>query len=100
MNIGQIPECHMGLAAKTMGITIATPVFDGANERIHLPLVEAGRPENGKTILYDGRTGEPFDHEVTVGYVYMLKLAHLVDDKIHASFHRTLSAGYAATVRR
>lgn len=85
MNIGQILECHMGLAAKTMGITIATPVFDGANEPdIFTKLVEAGRPENGKTILYDGRTGEPFDHEVTVGYVYMLKLAHLVDDKIHA----------------
>jgi len=85
MNIGQILECHMGLAAKTMGITIATPVFDGANEPdTFTKLVEAGRPENGKTILYDGRTGEPFDHEVTVGYVYMLKLAHLVDDKIHA----------------
>ena len=85
MNIGQILECHMGLAAKTLGISIATPVFDGANEPdTFAKLVEAGRPENGKTILYDGRTGDPFDHEVTVGYLYMLKLAHLVDDKIHA----------------
>jgi len=85
MNIGQILECHMGLAAKTLGISIATPVFDGANEPdTFAKLAESGRPENSKTILYDGRTGESFDHEVTVGYVYMLKLAHLVDDKIHA----------------
>lgn len=85
MNIGQILECHMGLAAKTLGIAIATPVFDGANEPdIFAKLIEAGRPESGKTILYDGRSGDPFDHEVTVGYIYMLKLAHLVDDKIHA----------------
>ncbi|MGI5912493.1 MAG: DNA-directed RNA polymerase subunit beta [Syntrophomonadaceae bacterium] len=85
MNIGQILECHLGWAASVMGINIATPVFDGANEEdIFKKLREAGLPESGKTILRDGRSGEPFDHEVTVGYVYMLKLAHLVDDKIHA----------------
>ncbi|NLP24049.1 MAG: DNA-directed RNA polymerase subunit beta [Syntrophomonadaceae bacterium] len=85
MNIGQILECHMGWAAKTLGINIATPVFDGANEEdIFTKLREAGLPEDGKAVLYDGRTGERFDHDVTVGYVYMLKLAHLVDDKIHA----------------
>ena len=94
MNIGQILECHMGLAAEIMGINIATPVFDGASEEDVFAKVQeaAESPEgkaiglglNGKTKLYDGRTGEPFDHEVTVGYVYMLKLAHLVDDKIHA----------------
>ncbi|MCY0884404.1 MAG: DNA-directed RNA polymerase subunit beta, partial [Firmicutes bacterium] len=76
---------HLGWAARALGITTATPVFDGASEAaIVEKLREAGLPENGKTILYDGRTGEPFDHEVTVGVVYMLKLAHLVDDKIHA----------------
>ncbi|MGS0765766.1 DNA-directed RNA polymerase subunit beta [Syntrophomonas curvata] len=85
MNIGQILECHLGWAAKTLGVNIATPVFDGANEEdIFNKLREAGLPDSGKTVLYDGRTGEPFDHEITVGYVYMLKLAHLVDDKIHA----------------
>jgi DNA-directed RNA polymerase subunit beta len=85
MNIGQILECHMGWAAKTLGINIATPVFDCANEHdVFAKLREAGLPESGKAVLYDGRTGEKFDHEVTVGYVYMLKLAHLVDDKIHA----------------
>ncbi len=85
MNIGQILECHLGWAASKLGFNIATPVFDGANEEdIFAKLKEAGLPENGKAILYDGRTGEPFDSEITVGYVYMLKLAHLVDDKIHA----------------
>ncbi|MDR1159383.1 MAG: DNA-directed RNA polymerase subunit beta, partial [Syntrophomonadaceae bacterium] len=85
MNIGQILECHMGWAADALGLKIATPVFDCANEEdIFSKLTEAGLPSNGKTVLYDGRTGEPFDHSVTVGYVYMLKLAHLVDDKIHA----------------
>jgi len=85
MNIGQVLECHLGWAAKALGIHIATPVFDGAREDDVLnTLVEAGLPRNGKTILYDGRTGEPFDNEITVGYLYMLKLAHLVDDKIHA----------------
>ncbi len=85
MNIGQILECHMGWAAKSLGINIATPIFDGAvEEDIFAKLKEAGLPENGKAVLYDGRTGEKFDNKVTVGYVYMLKLAHLVDDKIHA----------------
>jgi len=85
MNIGQILETHLGWAAKTLGIHIASPVFDGAREEdVINAFHEAGLPETGKCILYDGRTGEPFDNEVTVGYVYMLKLAHLVDDKIHA----------------
>ena len=85
MNIGQILECHMGWAAKSLGLNIATPVFDGANEEdIFTKLREADLPESGKARLYDGRTGAPFDHDITVGYVYMLKLAHLVDDKIHA----------------
>ncbi|PKM75871.1 MAG: DNA-directed RNA polymerase subunit beta [Firmicutes bacterium HGW-Firmicutes-15] len=85
MNIGQILECHMGWVAKELGYKIATPIFDGATEEDIMELrLESGLPENGKAILRDGRTGETFDHEVTVGYVYMLKLAHLVDDKIHA----------------
>jgi DNA-directed RNA polymerase subunit beta len=85
MNIGQILETHLGWAAQTMGFHVATPVFGGANEKdIYDSLRKAGLPENGKTMLFDGRSGKPFDNEVTVGYVYMLKLAHLVDDKIHA----------------
>jgi DNA-directed RNA polymerase subunit beta len=85
MNIGQILECHIGWVAKELGINIATPVFDGANEEDIIELRrQTNLPMNGKAILRDGRSGEPFDHEVTVGYVYMLKLAHLVDDKIHA----------------
>ncbi|MGI5901623.1 MAG: DNA-directed RNA polymerase subunit beta [Desulfitobacteriia bacterium] len=85
MNIGQILETHLGWAAKALGIYIATPVFDGAREEdIFETLDKAGLPKNGKSILYDGRTGEPFDNEITVGYMYMLKLHHLVDDKIHA----------------
>ncbi|MGB9860041.1 MAG: DNA-directed RNA polymerase subunit beta, partial [Moorellaceae bacterium] len=85
MNLGQILETHLGWAAKTLGIHVASPVFDGADEEeIKEALRRAGLPEDGKTILYDGRTGEPFDRPITVGYMYMLKLAHLVDDKIHA----------------
>lgn len=85
MNIGQVLETHLGLAAKALGIHVATPVFDGASEKdIEEALLKAGFPANGKTKLRDGRTGEYFDNEVTVGYMYMLKLAHLVDDKIHA----------------
>ncbi|HHW69926.1 MAG TPA: DNA-directed RNA polymerase subunit beta [Clostridiales bacterium] len=85
MNLGQVLEVHLGLAAKALGWHVATPVFDGANEEdIMETLEKAGYPRTGKTILYDGRTGEPFENEVTVGYMYMLKLAHLVDDKIHA----------------
>ena len=85
MNVGQVLETHLGWAAKVMGLYIASPVFDGANEDdIFRALKEAGLPPNGKTLLRDGRTGEPFDNEITVGYIYMLKLAHLVDDKIHA----------------
>ncbi len=85
MNIGQVLEVHLGYAAKALGWKIATPVFDGANENdIMETLTKAGLPEDGKTILFDGRTGEPFDNRVTVGYMYYLKLAHLVDDKIHA----------------
>ena len=85
MNIGQILELHLGMACKKLGIEIATPVFDGATEQdIKSMLVQAGCDEDGKTILYDGRTGEPFENRVSVGYMYYLKLHHLVDDKIHA----------------
>ncbi len=85
MNIGQVLEVHLGRAAKALNWKIATPVFDGANEDdIVEALEQAGFDKTGKTILYDGRTGEPFDNPVTVGYMHYLKLAHLVDDKIHA----------------
>ncbi len=85
MNIGQVLEVHLGIAAKKLGWKIMTPVFDGANEQdIADCLKKAGLREDGKTILYDGRTGEPFDNPVTVGIMYYLKLHHLVDDKIHA----------------
>jgi DNA-directed RNA polymerase subunit beta len=85
MNIGQVLETHLGWAAKTLGYHVATPVFNGASEQDISEFFErAGLPEDGKMILYDGRTGQPFDNPVTIGYVYMLKLAHLVDDKIHA----------------
>jgi DNA-directed RNA polymerase subunit beta-beta' len=85
MNVGQILETHLGWAARALGMKIVSPVFDGAREgEIKRLLRKAGLPANGKTILYDGRTGEPFDQEVTVGYIYMMKLAHLVADKIHA----------------
>lgn len=85
MNIGQVLEVHLGYAAKALGWEIATPVFDGATEDdIVETLKKAGLSEDGKTVLYDGRTGDPFDNRVTVGYMYILKLAHLVDDKIHA----------------
>ena len=85
MNIGQVLECHLGWAAHELGIYVATPVFDGATEDdIINTLKESGLPADGKTTLYDGRTGEPFDNRITAGYVYMMKLHHLVDDKIHA----------------
>ncbi len=85
MNVGQILETHLGWAAKALGIHVTTPVFEGATEQeIKDLLRKAGVPSTGQTILHDGRTGEPFDRPVTVGYVYMLKLHHLVDDKIHA----------------
>ena len=85
MNIGQVLEVHLGYAAKALGWKVATPIFDGANEKdIAETLKLAGLREDGKTVLYDGRTGEPFDNLVTVGYPYFLKLHHLVDDKIHA----------------
>ncbi|MBO2527761.1 MAG: DNA-directed RNA polymerase subunit beta, partial [Clostridiales bacterium] len=85
MNIGQVLEVHLGYAAHALGWKVATPIFDGANEKdIRETLQLAGLREDGKTVLYDGRTGEPFDNLVTVGYPYFLKLHHLVDDKIHA----------------
>ncbi|MDQ6670971.1 MAG: DNA-directed RNA polymerase subunit beta, partial [Chloroflexota bacterium] len=85
MNVGQILETHLGWAADQIGVKFATPVFDGATEAdIRDQLKRAGLPESGKISLRDGRTGEPFDQEVTVGYIYMLKLVHLVEDKIHA----------------
>ena len=85
MNIGQVLEVHLGYAAKTLGWKVATPIFDGANEEdIANALQQAGLDPEGKSWLYDGRTGERFDNKVTVGYVYFMKLHHLVDDKIHA----------------
>ena len=85
MNLGQVLEVHLGAAARLLGIKVATPVFDGATEEDIVELLkESGLSEDGKTILYDGRTGEPFDKPITVGVMYMLKLHHLVDDKIHA----------------
>ncbi len=85
MNIGQVLEVHLGLAAKALGWHVATPVFDGASEIDIMDTLEmAGFSRTGKLTVYDGRTGEPFDKPITVGYMYMLKLAHLVDDKIHA----------------
>ena len=85
MNVGQILETHLGWAAKALGVHYATPVFDGATEkRNQEALTDAHLPTSGKTQLYDGMTGQPFEQPVTVGYIYMLKLSHLVDDKIHA----------------
>ena len=85
MNVGQILETHLGWAAHKLGLWISTPVFEGINEgEIKELLKQADLPESGKTALYDGITGEKFDHEVTVGYIYIMKLYHLVDDKIHA----------------
>lgn len=99
MNIGQVLEVHLGIAAKKLGWKIMTPVFDGATEDdITECLRKAGLREDGKTILYDGRTGEPFDNPVTVGIMYYLKLHHLVDDKIHARSTRSIFPDYAAAV--
>jgi DNA-directed RNA polymerase subunit beta len=85
MNVGQILETHLGLAAKALGLWIATPVFDGISENeIKELLVKAGLPPSGKHPLFDGMTGEKLHSEVTVGYIYIMKLYHLVDDKIHA----------------
>jgi DNA-directed RNA polymerase subunit beta len=85
MNIGQIMETHLGWAAEKLGMRVASPVFDGApEEEVERLLVQASLPQSGKAQLFDGRTGEPFDTPVTVGYIYMLKLAHLVEDKVHA----------------
>ena len=85
MNIGQVLEVHLGMACKKLGIKVATPVFDGVTNDELLALMEkAGMAKDGKTVLYDGRTGEPFDERITVGVMYMIKLAHMVDDKLHA----------------
>ncbi len=85
MNLGQVLEVHLGMAARALGFKVATPVFDGATDaEIQELLKKAGLREDGKTVVYDGRTGEPFDSPITVGVMYMLKLHHLVDDKIHA----------------
>ncbi|NTW49802.1 MAG: DNA-directed RNA polymerase subunit beta, partial [Chlorobiales bacterium] len=85
MNIGQLFETSLGWAASKLGVKFATPIFDGATySEVQDRLKEAGLPVNGKVRLCDGRTGEKFDDEVTVGYIYMMKLSHLVDDKIHA----------------
>lgn len=85
MNIGQVLELHIGMAARQLGIHIATPVFDGASEEdVWATVQEAGMANDAKTILYDGRSGEPFDNRISVGIMYMIKLAHMVDDKLHA----------------
>jgi DNA-directed RNA polymerase subunit beta len=85
MNVGQVLETHLGWAAQALGVRVASPVFDGASEKdIKLLLKRGQKPTSGKTVLYDGRSGKPFHQEVTVGYIYLMKLAHLVDDKIHA----------------
>ncbi len=85
MNVGQLLETHLGWAAQLLGIKIASPVFDGASEEeIRVQMKKADLPDTGKVTLYDGLTGEPFEQQITVGYIYMMKLAHLVDDKIHA----------------
>jgi DNA-directed RNA polymerase subunit beta len=85
MNVGQILEIHLGWAAKILGLYVDTPVFDGASEgEIKEMLKKASLPQDGKSRLYDGYTGEPFDHNITVGYIYMMKLVHMVDEKIHA----------------
>lgn len=85
MNIGQVLELHLGMAARELGIHVASPVFDGANEEdVWETIEEAGMARDAKTILYDGRSGEPFDNRVSVGVMYMIKLAHMVDDKLHA----------------
>ena len=85
MNIGQVLELHLGMAARQLGIHVATPVFDGATEEdVWETIEEAGMSRDAKTILYDGRSGEAFDNRVSVGVMYMIKLAHMVDDKLHA----------------
>jgi DNA-directed RNA polymerase subunit beta len=85
MNVGQVLETHLGWAAKLLGLKFGTPVFDGIKEKDIRGYLKQGKlPEHGKTLLVDGRTGEPFDQEIVVGFIYMMKLYHLVDDKIHA----------------
>ena len=85
MNLGQILELHLGMAAKKLGVHVATPVFDGATiDEIYEMMDEAGMDHDGKTVLYDGKTGEPFENRVSVGVMYMIKLHHMVDDKLHA----------------
>jgi DNA-directed RNA polymerase subunit beta len=85
MNVGQVLETHLGWACKHLGMHAATPIFDGISEqKIRDMLAEAGLPDDGKTVLYDGRTGEQFEQRVVVGTIYMLKLHHLVSEKIHA----------------
>jgi DNA-directed RNA polymerase subunit beta len=85
MNIGQVLELHLGMAARALNIHVASPVFDGATEDdVWETIEEAGMARDAKTVLYDGRSGEPFDNRVSVGVMYMIKLAHMVDDKLHA----------------
>ena len=97
MNIGQVLELHLGMAARELGIHVASPVFDGALDTdIWDAIQEAGLPADGKSILYDGRTGEAFDKRISVGIMHYMKLAHMVDDKIHAR-SIDLLIGYATT---
>ncbi len=106
MNVGQILETHLGWAAEKLGVHFATPVFDGATEKdIKSQLTAAGLPTSGKINLHDGMTGLPFEQPITVGFIYMLKLSHLVDDKIHARSigpysHYATTSGRQGAVRR
>ena len=101
MNIGQVLEVHLGYAAQALGWKVATPTFNGANETtIRETLRQAGLREDGKSTMYDGRTGEKFDNDVTVGWVYFLKLHHLVDDKIHARSTGPLQPRHSAASGR
>jgi DNA-directed RNA polymerase subunit beta len=105
---GQVLETHLGIAAKALGFKVATPVFDGIHEKQIFDYLKDARKvegftwinENGKATVFDGRTGDPFDQPIVVGYIYMLKLGHLVADKIHARACRTVFACYPATAGR
>ena len=98
MNIGQVLEVHLGMAARKLGLKVMTPVFDGADTKdLDEMLAQAGMNPDGKTVVYDGRTGEAFDSPVTVGVMYYLKLHHLVDDKIHARSTGSVFPGHAGS---
>ena len=100
MNIGQVLEIHLGYAAKKLGVKFSTPVFDGINnQELSDIMKEADMTVDGKQVLYDGRTGEPFDERISVGVMYMIKLAHMVDDKLHARATGPYSLVTSAAIR-